>query len=126
MNIGKDIHEQLRNLHGRLIFRLDMSKCFEIRLTRKAKKDLIRLRDLTEKAMDEILELKKNPRKGHVLSGSLRGARALSFSLKGVSYRTAYVVMENEQVCLVFMIGPHEGFYKKAQRRAKSIKQIRD
>jgi len=73
--------------------------------------------------VNEILELKTNPRKGHMLSGSLYGVRSLAFYLKGVSYRVAYIVLENEKICLVFMIGPHEGFYKKAQRRVKSIRR---
>lgn len=99
-----------------------MNSFFEIQLTKKAEKDLIKLRDLKEKAMGEILKLKKNPHKGHILSGSLRGARALAFSHKGIAYRAAYAVLEKERICLVFMVAPHEGFYKKAQRRAKSIK----
>ena len=43
----------------------------------------------------------------------------MEFSLKGVAYRTAYVVLEEEKVCLVFVVGPHEGFYQKAERRVR-------
>jgi len=98
-----------------------MNSCFEVRLTRAAEKDLLGLRDLIEKAAIEILVLKQNPYSGHSLKGSLRDDRALEFSLKGVAYRAAYVVLEKEKVCLVFMIGPHEGFYKMAERRAKAL-----
>jgi len=78
---------------------------------------------LVERAAKEILALRENPYKGHSLKGSLRGARALEFSLKGVAYRAAYVVLEEEKVCLVFMVGPHEGFYEKAERRAKALRK---
>jgi hypothetical protein len=57
------------------------------------------------------------------LKESLKGVRALEFSLKGVTYRAAYVVAEVERVCLVFMVGPHEGFYQKAERRVKALRK---
>ena len=101
-----------------------MSSPFELRLTRNAEKDLLGLRELAEKATKEVLVLKQDPYKGHPLKGSLRGVRALEFSLKGVAYRVAYVVLEDEKVCLVFMVGPHEGFYEKAERRAKALKSL--
>ncbi|GFP33136.1 mRNA interferase RelE/StbE [Candidatus Hakubella thermalkaliphila] len=100
-----------------------MDSPFEVHLTRNAEKDLLGLRDLTERATNEILALKQNPHKGHPLKGSLRGARALDFSLKGVAYRAAHVVLESERVCLVFMVGPHEGSYEKAERRVKALRQ---
>lgn len=102
-----------------------MSNSYELRLTRNAEKDLLGLRELTEKATRELLALKQDPYKGHALKGSLRGARALEFSLKGVAYRAAYVVLEEEKVCLVFMVGPHEGFYQKAERRVKALRKQR-
>jgi len=98
-----------------------MNSCFEVRLTRAAEKDLLGLRDLMEKATKEILVLKQNSFSGHSLKGSLRDTRALEFSLKGVAYRAANMVLEKEKVCLVFMIGPHEGFYKTAERRAIAL-----
>lgn len=96
---------------------------FELHLTRNAQKDLIGLRGLAEKAASELQALKQDPYKGHPLKGSLRGVRSLEFSLKGVAYRAAYVVLEEEKVCLVFMGGPHEGFYEKAERRARALRR---
>jgi len=78
------------------------------------KKGLTKLRGLAQEAVREILGLKQNPYLGHQLKGSLLGVRALAFSLKGVAYRAAYIVQEDDKTCLVFMIGPHEGFYEKA------------
>jgi phage-related protein len=96
---------------------------YELRLTRNAEKDILGLRGLTEHATIELLALKHDPHKGHPLQGSLRGIRALEFSLKGVAYRAAYVALVDEQVCLVFMVGPHEGFYEKAEQRVKGLRK---
>jgi len=81
---------------------------------------------LAQVALKEILKLEDNPYAGHRLKGSLREIRALEFSLYGVSYRTAYIVLEEEKICLVFMVAPHERFYVKAERRAKTIKKDDD
>lgn len=45
----------------------------------------------------------------------------MEFSLEGVAYRAAYMIREAVQVCLVFIVSPHEGFYEKAERRAKTL-----
>lgn len=58
-----------------------------------------------------------------MLKGSLKGVRSLKFSINGVAYRAAYIVLKGERTCLIFMVGPHEGFYKEAERRAKSVKK---
>ncbi len=83
------------------------------------KKGLTKLRGLAQEAVREILGLKQNPYLGHQLKGSLLGVRALAFSPNGVAYRAAYIVQEDDKTCLVFMIGPHEGFYQKAARRQR-------
>lgn len=55
--------------------------------------------------------------KGDALGGTLYGARAMHFSLKGSGvFRAAYVVLEVLGVCLVFMISTRENFYREAQR----------
>jgi len=99
-----------------------MSDLFKLHLTRSAQKDLTKLRGLAEEAAKKIMALKQDPYLGHQLKGSLAGVRSLEFSLEGVAYRAAYVVQEDEKVCLVFMVGPHEGFYQKAARRARALK----
>lgn len=90
---------------------------FSVHLTRKAQKDLDDLRGFADRATNAILKLEADPQMGHELRGSLRGARSLEFSLPGGAYRAAYVVLEKERVCLVFMIAPHENFYREATRR---------
>lgn len=65
-----------------------MNSSFQVHLTRSAEEDLIRLRDLMSKAVEEILILKQDPLKGHPLKGSLAGVRSLEFFLVGVAYRS--------------------------------------
>ena len=48
----------------------------------------------------------------------------MEFSLRGTAYRAAYVALEEESVCLVFMVGLHEGFYEKAERKAKAMRRM--
>jgi mRNA-degrading endonuclease RelE of RelBE toxin-antitoxin system len=95
---------------------------YRVKLTDRAKKDLKRLSkpDLKD-TLDEILELEKDPEKGHTLSGCLKGVRSLVYSLPGGAYRAAYYVLTEDRICLVFMVGPHEGFYEKATRRAEAL-----
>lgn len=94
-----------------------MSENWTVELTRQAKKDLADLQSGRERALRTISTLAQNPKAGHLLSGLLRGVRSLEFSLPGGAYRAAYVLQTERHVCLVFLIGPHENFYEKAERR---------
>lgn len=90
-----------------------------LELSPKAIKDLKKLnKPFQERTLNALLELEKEPHKGHALEGSLKGARSLEFSLPGGEYRAAYYVILDDETVYVFMIGPHEGFYKEATRRA--------
>lgn len=68
-------------------------------MTDRARKDLDRLRDLRESAVNELFIFEREPFKGHALSGGLRGARALEMSFGGVAYRAAYIVLMHKQLC---------------------------
>ena len=97
------------------------SERFTVELTAQAEKDLKRLRPWTEQATGALLQLEEDPYRGHTLSGSLRGTRSLEFSLKGGGvYRAVYLALEDERVCLVFIVGPHENIYK-AERRVAAL-----
>lgn len=99
---------------------------FDVELTREAEKDLKRLRPHTERVTRAILRLEDDPTLGHILTGSLKGARALEFSLPGSGvYRAVYIVRDEAQVCLIFIVGPHENIYERAERRMKSLKRQR-
>lgn len=97
---------------------------FEVELTDQAEKDLKHLRPWTEQALRAILQLESNPHRGHTLTGSLRGSRSLEFSLKGSGqYRAVYFVLDDEKVCLVFIVGSHENIYEKAERRVAALRK---
>lgn len=97
---------------------------FEVELTADAEKDLKRLRPWTDQATRAILRLEDDPYRGHPLTGSLRGVRSLEFTLKGSgAYRAVYVVLDDDRVCLVFLVGPHENIYDKAERRVAALKR---
>ena len=59
------------------------SNRFDVQLTREAEKDLRRLQAHTSRVTRAILKLKDDPFLGHSLTGSLKGTRALEFSLPG-------------------------------------------
>ncbi len=85
------------------------SEPFVVELTEQAEKDLQRLRPWTARAVRVLARLETEPYRGHALSGALRGARSLEFSLQGSGvFRAVYVVIEAERTCLVVIVGPHE------------------
>lgn len=94
---------------------------YRVELTNQADKDLVGLRAHATRVSRALLALEDDPRKGHTLTGSLRGVRSLEFSLPGGAHRAAYYVLVDDRVCLVFAVGPHENFYKLAQRRYQAL-----
>ncbi len=100
-----------------------MSERYRVQLTRTAEKDLRDLRSFVGRVMRVLAQLETEPRKGHTLTGSLKGVRSLDFSLPGGAHRAVYVVNDTERVCLVFLIGSHEGIYKLAERRYEALRR---
>ena len=100
------------------------SNRFDVQLTREAEKDLRRLQTHTGRVTRAILRLEDNPLLGHPLTGSLKGTRALEFSLPGSGvYRAVYVVSDATRVCLVLIVGPHENIYDRAERRVQALRR---
>lgn len=98
---------------------------YEVDILPRAEKDLKALKPHTAQATREILKLEESPRLGHALSGSLKGARALEFNLKGGgAYRAVYTVIDERRICVVFLVGPHENIYKVAERRWAAVQKI--
>ncbi|PKL42323.1 MAG: hypothetical protein CVV41_14370 [Candidatus Riflebacteria bacterium HGW-Riflebacteria-1] len=96
-----------------------------VELTKLAERDLKALWKISSEVIEHLKILRNNPEKGHPLSGSLQGARSLEFSLKGSGqYRAVYVYIIKDSNVTVFMVGPHENFYKQAQKRAGLVKDL--
>lgn len=94
-------------------------------LARRAAKDSEQLDPVVRgRAAEALRQLATDPEAVHPLQGSLRGARALGFSGPGGAYRAAYIV--HGERCLVFLVGPHEGFYALAERRYRALARRRD
>jgi mRNA-degrading endonuclease RelE of RelBE toxin-antitoxin system len=100
------------------------SNRFDVQLTREAEKDLRRQQTHTGRVTRAILKLEDDPFLGHPLTGSLKGTRALEFSLPGSGvHRAVYVVSDATRVCLVLIVGPHENIYDRAERRVKALRR---
>ena len=100
-----------------------MSEPYAVEVTRAARKDLADLRTHAAHALNALARLEQDPRRGHTLAGSLKGARSLEFSLPGGAHRAVYVVDDERRACVVFLIGAHEGIYKLAERRFDALKR---
>lgn len=97
---------------------------FEVEILPKAEKDLDDLKRYRDDAVREVLKLEDDPKLGHTLTGSLRGTRSLEFNLKdGEAYRAVYTIVDEDRVCIVFIVGSHENIYKKAERRWAAVKK---
>jgi mRNA-degrading endonuclease RelE of RelBE toxin-antitoxin system len=103
---------------------METSERYEVEILRQAEKDLKELRENRGRAIQELLRLEGDPRRGHTLTGSLRGTRALAFNLKGSgAYRAVYTILDDRRVCIVFLVKSHENVYKEAERRWETVKK---
>lgn len=94
---------------------------YEVNLLRKAEKDLDDLKQYRDAVVVELLKLENDPYLGHSLQGILREVRSLEFNLPNYGEcRAAYVINKDQKVCIIFLVGPHENFYQKAERRAQA------
>jgi mRNA-degrading endonuclease RelE of RelBE toxin-antitoxin system len=101
-----------------------LSSRFTVELTRHAERDVKRLRSWVGDVTRVLLRLEEDPFAGHTLTGSLRGTRSLEFTLQGSgAYRAVYAVLEDERICLILIVGPHENIYARAERRFQALKR---
>jgi mRNA-degrading endonuclease RelE of RelBE toxin-antitoxin system len=100
------------------------TKRYQVELTRRAAKDVRNLRPWSDLVMEILHSLEVEPTRGHLLTGGLRGTRALEFSLKGSgTYRAVYYIRADRVACIVFIVGPHENIYDRAERRLEAIRR---
>ncbi len=96
---------------------------YQVRLSSTAVKELRDLGPFEAKAVQALRRLMEHPMAGHPLTGELKGLRSLEFSLPGGAYRAVYAVKPKERVCLVVIVGPHEGLYERAARRVAGLRR---
>ena len=99
------------------------SKRYRIELIDGAKKDLKKLRQHRDQIGEALGRLETDPLAGHTLRGTLYGLRSLEFTVKGSgAFRAVYGVLDEEAVCLVVIVGPHENIYDRAERRVEALR----
>ena len=95
---------------------------YRVELTRRAQKDLKKLRHDLPNALQHIMELEVDPYRGEPLKGTLREARSLHFTLKGGGqYRAIYLLLDEDTVCVVFLVASRENVYDEAARRLQTL-----
>lgn len=96
---------------------------YAVHLTNAARQDLKKLRSHKDRIGEALGELETNPRAGHTLKGSLTGLRSLDFTVKGSgAFRAVYAVFDDDAVCLIKIVGPHENIYDVAERRVAMLR----
>jgi mRNA-degrading endonuclease RelE of RelBE toxin-antitoxin system len=96
-----------------------------VELSRETQRDLKQrqLRPHLTQILRALTTLETDPLAGHALAGSLRGLRSLTFNVKGSgAFRAIYALLDDDAVCLVVIVGPHENIYAKAERRVKALR----
>lgn len=102
-----------------------MKTPFKVELLAFAQKDLKGLKKIQEEVVKALLKLENQPDKGHDLQQNLQGILALEFTFKGSGpFRAAYLLIEEDQTCSVFAIGPHQNFYDLVAKRVSHIKPL--
>lgn len=100
-----------------------MNRRYHVQLTNGAKKDLKKLRSHREQIEEVLGQLEENPLAGHALQGVLNDLRSLEFTVKGSgAFRAIYGVLDEDTICLVVIVGPHENIYERAERRVKALR----
>lgn len=95
---------------------------YEIHVTKAVEKDLDDLEPYRARVVSELLTLEADPRKGHKLHGKLSKYHALEFSLPSGVCRAVYAVTKTKKVCLIVIVGYHEGLYERALQRIKGLR----
>lgn len=102
-----------------------MKTLYQVELLSVAQKDLKGLWRIRDEVVQALLVLEKVPDKGHDLQQDLQGILSLDFTIKGSGqYRAAYLLLEEDQTCTIFAIGPRENFYDLVKKRVSQVKAL--
>jgi len=83
------------------------------------KKDIHKLDKELQKIIKEkyFTDIEEDPWKAVPLSYEFEGLWSYHFKYKDTQYRIVYEIHPEDQVVLIIMIGPREGFYQTLRRR---------
>ncbi|HHY93105.1 MAG TPA: type II toxin-antitoxin system RelE/ParE family toxin [Firmicutes bacterium] len=86
----------------------------------RAEKSLRKIKEqgLLERFRDCVEAIQEQPFKSGKV-GDLAGVWAHGFSYRGVAYRVAYLVDEEEKKVYIIGLGSHEGFWNEIKRYLK-------
>ncbi|MBT9160780.1 MAG: type II toxin-antitoxin system RelE family toxin [Dehalococcoidia bacterium] len=93
---------------------------YRIESIRAVKRDIRKLDKQLQRIIKEkyFADIEKDPFKAAPLSHEFKGLWSYHFKYKGTQYRIVYEIYP-EEIILVIMIGPREGFYQALRRRIK-------
>lgn len=92
---------------------------YKIRLGSHVKKYLKKVKEkpLRKKIIDAIYdEIAIDPYSFNTKVGDLSGIHSYEFKYKGISYRIAYTIKDDELIISVILVGTHENFYQELKR----------
>lgn len=72
--------------------------------------------ELREKVVTEAYKITENLCQHEKLSGPLSKFYSWHFSFKGIEYRIAYQVFNNENRIVIVLVGTRENFYEKLKK----------
>jgi hypothetical protein len=90
---------------------------FRVEVTRAAEKDLRALSDTLALAVQMLATLESGPGSRRSTAGERPSGKGAPLNRGRREFRTAYVVLPEAQVCLVFLVGTPENFYREVARR---------
>lgn len=95
---------------------------YEIKIESKTRKIIKKLpRKLQEIIDAEIGEIRENPLIGEAKTGDLSGIRVHKFKFFTLSILIAYEIDRERNQITIYLIGPHENFYRDLKRYLKSF-----
>jgi len=94
---------------------------YEVFLESKAKKIVKKLPQKLQEIIDtEIEKIRHNPFLGEAKKGDILGIKVHKFKFFALQILIAYEVDEKRKQIIIYLIGPHENFYRDLKKYLKS------